>query len=96
MLSDRERETLDEIQHRLVTEDPQFTAAFESKARRLTVRGLRTHRTAVTALIVVALLLSVFMIVVQAAGPALFFTAAACGLIWLRRGSHCRNRLQRH
>jgi hypothetical protein len=38
MLSDRE--TLDEIQHRLVTEDPQFAGSFDIKPRRLGMRGL--------------------------------------------------------
>jgi hypothetical protein len=32
---------------------------------------------------VVAFVLTALMIVVQAAGPAFFFTAVDCGLIWL-------------
>jgi Flp pilus assembly protein TadB len=91
MLSDRERETLDEIQHRLMTEDPQFTGAFDNKARGLAVHRLAARRTALTAMILVALMLSVLMIVVHAAGPALFFTVAACCLIWLRRGHQSRD-----
>lgn len=86
MLSDHERETLDEIQHRLVAEEPQFARSFESRARRLGVRGRRLRQTGVTVLIVTALLLAAFMIVVHAVGPALFFSAAACCLVWLRRG----------
>jgi hypothetical protein len=47
-----------------------------------------------TVMLVIALLLSVLMIVVHAAGPALFFTAGACCLIWLRRGRPARERYQ--
>jgi DUF3040 family protein len=39
MFSDHDRETLDEIQHQLVLDDPQFTSSFETKARRLSGSG---------------------------------------------------------
>ncbi|WP_445189189.1 DUF3040 domain-containing protein [Pseudonocardia sp. Cha107L01] len=85
MLSDRDRVTLEEIQQRLVTEDPQFIEAFDRNARGLTARTLDARKTTLTVMIVIALLLTVLIIVVQAAGPALLFTLAACCLIWLRR-----------
>ncbi|WP_445189154.1 DUF3040 domain-containing protein [Pseudonocardia sp. Cha107L01] len=91
MLSDRERETLDEIQLRLLTEDPQFAEAFDRKARGLTARKLDARQATLTVMIVIALLLSVLMIVVQAAGPALLFIVAAGCLIWLRRGHRIRD-----
>lgn len=85
MLNDHDRETLDEIQHRLEAEDPLFISSFDLKARRLGKRGTDDCQTLIAALVVVAFLLSAFMIVVHAAGPALFFTAVACCLIWMWR-----------
>ncbi|MBO0872456.1 MAG: DUF3040 domain-containing protein [Pseudonocardia sp.] len=85
MLNDHDRETLDEIEHRLAAEDPLFTSSFDLKARRLGTGGADHHQTLIVASIVVAILLSAFMIVVHAAGPALFFTAVTCCLIWMRR-----------
>ncbi|WP_445189151.1 hypothetical protein ACTXG6_19030 [Pseudonocardia sp. Cha107L01] len=74
-----------------MTEDPQFTAAFNRNARGLAVRGLASCRTALTVMIVIALLHSVLTIAVHAAGPALLFTVAAGCLIWLGRGHHARD-----
>lgn len=91
MLSDRDRETLNEMQRRLTTEDPQFAGSFDLTARRLAVRRPGPPRASMTILIVIALLLTALMIVVHAASPAVFFTAAACYLIWLRRGRHARD-----
>lgn len=85
MLSDRERDTLDEIQHRLMIEDPQFTAAFQLESRGLMARGRRLLSTALSVLIVLSLLLSLLMIAVHALGPMLFFTGVGWWLIWLRR-----------
>lgn len=83
MLSDHDHEMLDEIQHQLASDDPEFTSAFDHQARRLGVAGPGRHQRLITVLIVVTFLLTAFMIVVQAAGPAFFFTAVDCGLIWL-------------
>lgn len=95
MLSDRDREALDEIQQGLMNEDPQFTGTFERTARDLAVRGPGARRTALTVMLVIALMLTVLMIVVHAAGPALFFTAVACWLIWLKWGRPARDGPQR-
>jgi hypothetical protein len=92
MLSDHDRETLDEIQHRLMVEDPQFTHSFELKARRLGTSGLDGHPSPLAALIVVAVLLSAFMIIAHASGPALFFAAVASCLIWLWHARRPRDR----
>jgi Flp pilus assembly protein TadB len=94
MLSDRDRATLDDIQQRLVTEDPQFTGAFDRQARGLTERGRGARRTTLSVLLVIASILTALMIVVNAVGPALFFTAVACWLIWLRWGRPLRDRHQ--
>lgn len=85
MLNEHDRETLDAIQHQLAAEDLLFINFFELKAHRLGTSGTGRHQTLMAALIVVAFLLGAFMIVVHAAGPALFFTAVACCLIWLWR-----------
>jgi hypothetical protein len=82
MLSNHDRETLDEIQHRLMVEDPAFTSSFEVKARALGAGGPGRHPRLVATLAMVSLLITAFMIVVEAAGPAFFFTAVDCGLIW--------------
>jgi hypothetical protein len=85
MLSDRERETLDEIQHRLAIEDPQFAGFFHLETRRLAAHGRGFPQAALIVLIVISLMLSVLMIVVHALGPTLFFTGVAWSLVWLRR-----------
>jgi hypothetical protein len=95
MLNDHDRETLDEIQHRLTAEDPEFTSAFDRKARRLGASVPGRHQKLVTVLIVVTLLLTAFMIMVQAAGPAFFFTAVSCGLIWRWRARRPQDGHQR-
>jgi hypothetical protein len=94
MLSDRDRDTLNEIQHRLMMEDPQFSEAFHLESRGLSGRRRRLQSAALTALIALSLLLSVLMIVVHALGPTLFFAGMGWWLIWLRRTvlSHSRRR----
>jgi len=88
MLSDHDRETFDEIEHRLVIEDPQFTRSFDTKSGNLAISRSGVRRTALTVLIGISLIMTVLMIVVHAAGPALLFIAATCYSIWRRRGHH--------
>lgn len=87
MLSDRDRETLDEIHHCLMIEDPQFAAAFNNEARGLEPHGRGGRRIALTVMIVIALMLSVVMIVVHAVGSAWLLIAVAGWLMLLRWGA---------
>ena len=91
MLSDRDREMLDGIDHRFGVDDPLFTRTFDLEARRLGGQASRAHRAGVTVLLVLALLMSGLMVAAHAAGPALFFTGLACCLIWLRQGHRVRD-----
>lgn len=95
MLSDREREELDEIRNRLATDDPEFVELFGPGSRRLGVLDPSRREAAATVLLVVTLLLSLLMIVVHAPGPALLFTGLACWEICLRArhpiGGRCRD-----
>lgn len=84
MLSDRERETLHEIQCRLVVEDPGFTQSFDASEQRLS-RGPRGRHRAYTVGIVVAVMLCVLMLMSQSPGTALAFAAIA-GWLFMARG----------
>jgi hypothetical protein len=92
MLSDREREMLDEIHHELLTDDPDFARSFCVDARRLTRSQLDMRQAAYAAGIILAVLLCFLMLIAGASGPALFFAVAAGSLIWVirrhRDGSH--------
>ncbi len=91
MLSDRERETLDQIQRRLLVEDPGFAQSFNDDAQRLPrePRAPRDRlRLAYTAAIVVAVMLCALMLLAQSPGTALAFAAMAGALFIARRRRH--------
>ncbi|WP_158228209.1 DUF3040 domain-containing protein [Pseudonocardia sp. MH-G8] len=80
MLSDRERETLRELELRILDQDRRFARSFEARARRLpsgsaTGPGMRIF-------LIVGMLVSALALVVGSLGFALAF-ALATGLIWL-------------
>lgn len=79
MLSDYEWKTLREIERRLLTEDPEFTRSFDTRAQRL--HG-REDRWGLQIFVVIGLLLSALMLVTGSLSGAAAF-AAATGLIWL-------------
>ncbi len=86
MLSDRERETLDQIQRRLLVEDPGFAQSFDADAQRLPPPKPRDRlRWAYTAAIVVAVMLCALMVLAQSPGTALAFAAIAGALFMARR-----------
>ncbi len=80
MLSDRERETLREVERRLLSEDPGFTRSFEARAQRLP-RGTRGG-VGLKIFLAAGLLLSAFVLVTGSAAGAVAF-ATATGLIWV-------------
>ena len=84
MLDDRERATLLDIENHLLAEDPGWSTAFSTHARR--VRRARIAELAFqTTAMVVSAALALLMLVAHAPGPALFFTAVAVLLGWLVR-----------
>ncbi|MPZ78935.1 MAG: DUF3040 domain-containing protein [Actinophytocola sp.] len=80
MLSDRERETLCEIQRRLVTDDPDFERSFRAVA----VPPPDHRWLAYAIVLVVVALLGTVMALAGAPAAALAF-AATGGLIWSPR-----------
>lgn len=81
MLSDRDRETLYEIERRLWDEDPILAVSLDATERRLA----RDHRRYVYAITVaVAAPLSLFMLAVGLPAAALLFAAVA-GWAWVAR-----------
>jgi DUF3040 family protein len=89
MLNDRERETLREVQHRFVTEDPRFAASFEGVGRGASSFSVQWAYTlpswAYTIAMSVAVALGVFTLMVGAPGSALLFAALATAISLLRR-----------
>ena len=85
MLSDRERETLYEIQRRLLVEDPSFAQSFDADLQRLPREPRDRHRWAYTTAIVVAMMLCALMLLAQSPGTALAFAAIAAALFMARR-----------
>lgn len=81
MLSDRERETLYEIQRQFWDEDPNVAHSLEAAERRLS-RDLRRCVYAIT--VAVAAPLSLFMLAVGLPASALLFAAVA-GCAWVAR-----------
>ena len=79
MLSDHEWKTLREVERRLLTEDPEFTRSFDTRAQRL--HG-GSDRWGLQIFVVTGLLLSALMLVTGSLSGAVAF-AAATGLIWL-------------
>ncbi|MDQ2791897.1 MAG: DUF3040 domain-containing protein [Actinomycetota bacterium] len=84
MLSDRDREALDEIQHQLLVEDPNFGRSFEVGAHRLARQRWYRRRRAYTIAMVVLAMLSVLMLVLGSPTNALVLAAMAA-LLWERR-----------
>ncbi len=74
MLSDHERETLQEIQRQLLVEDPGFARSFEVAEQR---SPHDRRRRACTVSAVVALVLSLLMLVAGLLGTALVLAAGA-------------------
>jgi len=86
VLSDRERETLEEIQRRLLLEDPGFAQSFSTRGRRLRrSRGL--SRRVYTILLVFSAAFAVLGVVVGSPGSALVLAAVAA-VIWEARRRH--------
>jgi hypothetical protein len=79
VLSDRERETLREVERRLLHEDPAFARSFEARAQLLPhpAGGL-----GIKIFLIAGLLLSALVLVAGSLGGALAF-ATGTGLIWL-------------
>jgi hypothetical protein len=89
MLSDRERETLREVQHRFVTEAPRFAASFNAVwpgASSYSVQWAYTLPSwAYTTAMIAAVALGVLMLMAGAPGSALVFAALATAISLLRR-----------
>lgn len=81
MLSDHERRTLLDIEHRLRAEDPNWALAFVGAEERMPRRRELRWAAHVVA-IVLAVAVTGFMMVAQAPGPALLFAAVAGLLMW--------------
>lgn len=84
MFSDHERETLVELETRLLADDPTWAMAFDAASRRVSRQQafeLAFHVVAMT----VCVALTGLMLAVHAPGPALFFAAVAATLLWLIR-----------
>lgn len=84
MLSDHERETLADIEHRLLAEDPVWVTAFSTVGQRVSRRRAFEWVAHVVGL-VLAGALAVLMLAAHAPGPALFFATVTGLLIWLIR-----------
>jgi hypothetical protein len=80
VLSDRERETLREVEARILNEDPEFARTFHARAERLS--QISTGGLGIKIFLVVGLLLGALMVVVGSLTGALAF-AIATGLVWL-------------
>jgi len=96
MLNDHERETLLEIERRLLVDDPAWIVAFDATDRRVSRR--RTFELTVHIVAMVfSVALTALLLAAHAPGPALFFAAVTGVLIWLirrlRRNARPRTRL---
>jgi hypothetical protein len=78
--NDHERETLLEIERRLLSEDPEFAQSFDARARRL--YNPSRYDVGTKIFLVAGFLISALMLVVGAPGGAVAFTAGT-GLVWL-------------
>lgn len=89
MLSDRERQMLDEVQRRFVTEDPRFAASFDRVGPGASSYSVRWAYTlpswAYTTAMFVAAAFGVLMLIAGAPGTALAFAALATAISLLRR-----------
>lgn len=79
MLSDHEWKTLREVEHRMLTEDPEFTRSFDTRAQRLRDRS---DRWGLRIFIVIGLLLSALTLATGSLSGAMAF-AFTTGLIWV-------------
>jgi DUF3040 family protein len=79
VLSDRERETLHEVERRLLIEDPEFARSFKARAQRL---PHPTGGVGIKIFLVAGLLLSALVLVAGSLAGAVAFVGAT-GLIWL-------------
>jgi hypothetical protein len=84
MLSDHERETLLDIEHRLLAEDPGWIMAFDATRRRIG-RRRAVERTVDIVALVLSVALSALMFVAHVPRPALFFATVTGLLIWMIR-----------
>ena len=81
MLSDHEWRTLREVERRFLTEDPEFTRSFATRAQHL---GRAQGCVGIKIFLVAAVLLGALMLVAGSPSGALAFAAVA-GLTWLTR-----------
>jgi len=84
MLSDHERETLLDIEHRLLAEDPSWVMAFDATGPRVS-RQRTFELTFHIVAMMVSMTLTGLMLAAHAPGPALFFATVTGLLIWLIR-----------
>lgn len=87
MLSDREREALVEIEHRLLADDPKWFMTFDATGREALRQRVFESIFQVVAF-VTSVALAMLMVAAHAPGPALFFATVAGLLAWLIRGLH--------
>jgi hypothetical protein len=80
VLSDRERETLREVEARILNEDPEFARTFHARARRLP--QVSTGGVGIKIFVVVGLLLGALLLVAGSLTGALAFVIATA-LVWL-------------
>jgi hypothetical protein len=79
VLSDRERDTLREVERLLLNQDPEFARSFKARAQRL---PHPTSRLGIKIFLIAGLMLSALVLVAGSLGGAVAF-AVATGLIWL-------------
>lgn len=87
MLNDHERETLLDIERRMLTEDPRWTQIFDDAVGR-TARQRAVEWVAYIVALVLTVALTVVLLAADAPGTALFFAAVSGLLIWLIRRRH--------
>ncbi len=89
MLSDRERQTLREVQRQFAAEDPDFARAFDDVGRGQSTYSLAwvyaMPRWVYTIAIAVSVALGVLMLLTRAPGTALVFAALATVIAMLRK-----------
>jgi hypothetical protein len=92
VLSDRERETLREVQRCLATEDPAFVRSFETAGRPDSHYSFQwlygLPRWAYTTSLVVAVALGLLMLLAQSPATAFGFAALATMIAAVRRQPH--------
>lgn len=89
MLSDRERNTLREVQRQFDAEDPNFSRSFVDVGQHSTYSfqwAYAMPRWAYTTAIVVAVALGLLMLLARAPGTALLFAALATMIAMIRSG----------